>query len=221
MIQTPAVQSSARDLSRLKPLLWLVLFLGLVSCSKETSGPTSGKNPTTSVVHKYYPTFAVAKISADFMRQQGVTFSKTNGWGFGLLEKQAKIASYVLAHPEDFSVTVLTGNFVPVVYNNQQTSIELVPDPRQQARDFDRYGMKISWFGAGVEVKDEDNQGYVNCNWTAHLGVDLKEPQGGSTGIGQGGGIGGYSVRVGELQMAPYFTVKDTTMWVIYGLNRK
>jgi hypothetical protein len=202
--------------------LWLGVFLlGLVSCYKETSSPAPNTNVKTVELHKYYPTFAVAKIPAAFLQQQGVTYTEKNGWNFGSIENQEKVATYVLTHPDEFSLTVLTGNFVPLVYNHQQTSIELVPDPQQQASDFDRYGMKISQFSAGVEVKDDDDLGNVNCNWSCSLAVELKQPQGGSTGIGQSGAMGGPCARVGQPQMHPYFTVKDITMWVIHELNRK
>jgi hypothetical protein len=33
--------------------------------------------------------------------------------------------------------------------------------------------------------------------------------------------MGGFYVHVGQPEMSYFFTVKDTSIWVIYALNRK
>lgn len=221
MLLTAIVKSSVRDLFRMKHLLLIVLLLGLVSCSKEAPKPARPTNANAGGMHKYYPTIALVKIHDGFLQQHGVSYDETNGFNFGSVENRAQVAGYILAHPGEFSFTTLSGNFIPVVWNNRQTHISLLPDPQQEERDLNTYGLMTTGFDAGVDVGDEDSKGTVRCTWTYGYGVHMKEPIGGSTDHGVDAVYGGGYYPVGKPDMAHLFQIKGTTVWMVVALNRK
>src|SRR5207248_1274015 len=134
---------------------------GLCGCSEKAS-PVRTPVSKSAAFHKYCVTFAAVKVPDTTLTSLGLpTYEEPT-----TPESRRKLAAYVQAHTTEFSVRTPTGNILPIVWNNGQTHVTLLPDPKQEEKDFETLGMMTKGFDAGVTVRDEDDRGQVYCDWS-------------------------------------------------------
>ena len=114
-----------------------------------------------------------------------------------------KLATHVAAHLAEFSVAAPPTNVVPLVFNNGQVNLKVLPDSVQEAKDFESLGMMTTQFVPGVSILEEDEKGKVYCNWYRSWQVHLKERIGNSADIGGGGGCGSGLIGIGQFEIWP------------------
>ena len=202
---------------RLSHLL-LLLMLAMIGCSREKPVDIKKAEP----IHLYTVRFAVAKIPDTVLAQHGGANNGTNGFRFDPLEARNRFAAYVLDHTNEFSVTTTSGNCVPILYTHHQTNIRLIPDPKREEEDLEQYGFQITRLSARAEVQKEDSQGKVRCSAPFDFSIHLSEPQGGSADQGGGGfDAVGYMYKPGTAEMRPLTSVKGTTLWALFELDKE
>jgi len=196
--------------------VWLLfLVAGLCGCSEKAS-PSKTQVSKHPPLHKYSVTFAAVKVPDTTLARLELPSYETPSTP----ESCRRLADYVKAHASEFSMRTATGNILPIVWNNNETHVTLLPDAKQEERDFDALGMMTKEFDAGVTVHEEDEHGQAYCDWSCSCGVHLKEPVGNSTDHGMTGVGGSGMIPVGQAEMCPLFHGNGVSLWMLAGLNR-
>ena len=199
----------------MKTICFIFLLAGLCGCSEKvppSKTPISKSRP----LHKYSVTLAAVKVPDSTLTRLGLPSYETPSTP----ESRRKLADYVKAHASEFSIRAPSGNILPIVWNNNETHVTLLPDATQEAKDFETLGMMTKGFDAGVTVRDEDEHGRVYCDWSCSCGVHLKEPVGNSTDHGMSGVGGSGMIPVGQAEMCPLFHGNGVSLWMLVALNR-
>jgi hypothetical protein len=199
----------------MKTIWFIALLFGLSGCS-EKAPPARTPVSKSSAVRKYSVTFAAVKVSDTTLASIGLPAYDAPSTP----ESRRKLANYVQAHTAEFSIRAATGNILPIVLNRGQTHVTLLPDSKQEEKDFEALGMMTKEFDAGVTVLDEDEHGQVYCDWYCSCGIHLKEPLGNSTDHGMSGGCDGGMIPVGQAEMCPLLHGNGVGLWMLVALNR-
>ena len=197
--------------------LWsIVLLLGLCACSEKAPQPKKPVFQPAAGLHRYSVTFAAVKIPDSTLMSLALPAYEE----CSTPDSRRKLAAHVLAHTADFSIRAPTGNSLPIVWNNGQTHVMVLPDSKQEAKDFETFGMMAKEFIAGVSVRAEDDKGEVYCDWFCNCGVHLKQPIGNSTAHGRGGICGSGMIAIGQPEIWPLCRGNGVSMWMLAALNR-
>lgn len=196
----------------MKNLWFVVLLIGLCGCSQKAQAP---KKPAAAM-NRYAVTFAAIKIPDSTFTSLGLS-PHEEPWS---IDSRRKLATYVAAHLAEFSVTAPPTNVVPLVFNNGQVNLKILPEPTQEAKAFETLGLMTTQFIPGLSILEEDDKGRVYCDWYASCEVHLKEPIGNSNDHGRGGGCGSGMLAVGQFEIWPLLHGKDVSLWMLAGLNR-
>src|SRR6185503_6770031 len=108
------------------------------ACSENGQQP---KKPAASV-HRYAVTFAAVKIPDSTFTNLGLSPHETP-W---TIDTRHKVAAYVSAHLADFSVTAPPTNVVPLVFNNGQANLNIIPESAEEAKAFASFGIRTTQF---------------------------------------------------------------------------
>jgi hypothetical protein len=196
-----------------------ILLLLVAGCSQKPSPPMRPAVKAISPLHRYAPTFAAVIIPDSTLTRQSLpTYEDCTNQ-----DACRKVAAYVLAHSSDtaeMSFMSSSGNTLPIVWNNKQTNVRIVPDSKQQERDLQIFGIMIKSFDLGVSVGEESDKGQVNCQCFYDCGIHLKQTIGGSTDHGIGGSIGGGLTPVGHPEIWPVYRVDGASVWMLVALDR-
>lgn len=196
----------------MKNLWFTVLLISLCACSEQVQQP---KKPSAAV-HQYAAAFAAVKIPDSTLTSLGLP-------QYGepcTIDSRQKLATHVAAHLAEFSVAAPPTNVVPLVFNNGQVNLKVLPDFVQEAKDFESLGMMTTQFVPGVSILEEDEKGKVYCNWYCSWQVHLKERIGNSADIGGGGGCGSGLIGIGQFEIWPLCRGKGVSLWMLAGLQR-
>jgi len=167
-------------------------------------------------LHEYCAIFAAVKIPDETLKQLALPpFEAPH-----LQENDQKLAVYVMAHSNDFSIATITGNCRPVVWNNGETHVKLLLDPKQEGKDLETLGLMTRHFDVRVSVRDEDGQGQVFADWFCSYLVHLKEPVGNSTDHGGSIPCGSGLIAIGQPFIWPLFHGKGVSLWLLGTLDR-
>jgi hypothetical protein len=201
----------------MKPLVFWCLAAGLAGCSQsnEQSSASHPANAKPLQHHRYQVTFAVVKAPNELLRPY-----MTNSTAPDSIKERYRIASYLLAHTNDFSVVMPSGNFVPVVTTGKATGGKIVLDDKREAAELEKTGIQTKRLEMNVDVKDEDDHGNVWYDGTAGFFVELKTPIGNSTSHGGGLSFPGGLLPVGQADLQPLFEGKDFTLCALVKLER-
>lgn len=203
----------------MKNFLTILLLLGLGACSQEASPTAKPVAKPAAPFHTYAAKFAAVIIPDSLLTRLALPSYEE----FNTQDSRRKLAAYVLAHSgdaEDLSFTASTGNTLPIVWNNTQTHVRILPDPKQQARDLQTFGVMIKSFSAGVSVAEENDRGQIRCDWRYGFGVHLKNPVGNSTDHGVDGPCGGGVSDVGQPEIWRVFRGDGVSVWMLIDLDR-
>lgn len=165
--------------------------------------------------HQYLVTFAAVKIPNEMLKPNPAHTNATD-----TIKDRYKIASYVLAHTNEFSFTTTTGNFVPTVSTGRQTGGKFLLDSGHERADMERTGMQLKVFQTHIEVQNEDDHGCVWYEGQVVYNVDLKERVGGAMGVGGGIPFPGGLLPVGQPDIVQLFNTREFTLCGLVALNR-
>jgi hypothetical protein len=197
-------------------MLAVALLVGLVGCSRNERQPAKPAAKQSFGLHEYSVTLAAVKIPDETLKRLALpSFEEVYSQ-----EASQKLAAYVVAHSGDFSLTTIKGNCLPVVWNNGETHVKLLPDPKQEEKDFETLGLTTRPFDVCVSVREEDGQGWVYSDWRCSYGVHLKEPVGNSTDHGGSLTCGPGFAPVGQTNIWRLFHGKGVSLWMLGALNR-
>jgi hypothetical protein len=194
----------------LLPLLGVLLLAG---CSKpdDKSSADSQANAKPHQFHRYQVTFAAVKAPNELLRPY-----TTNRMGPDSIKVRYQIASYLLAHTNDFPIITPQGNFVPLVTTSHGTGGRFLLDARQEEMDLAKTGIQLTLLEMNVEVGDEDDQGSVRYDGMAVYGRAVS-PTG-----GEGGDIPfpGGMLPIGQADLLTLYEGKDFTLCALVKLTR-
>ncbi|HEY3760881.1 MAG TPA: hypothetical protein VGN23_03960 [Verrucomicrobiae bacterium] len=194
----------------LLPLLGMLLLAG---CSKPTDQSPADRQANAKPLqfHRYVVTFAAVKAPNELLLPY-----TTNSVGPDSIKVRYQIASYLLAHTNDFPIITPEGNFVPVVTTGHGTGGRFVLDDKREAAELEKTGIKLTGLEMNMDVNDEDDQGSVWYEGMAGYNVDVNATSGYGGDIPFPGGL----LPVGQADLQPLYTGKNFTLCALVKLAR-
>ena len=197
----------------MKFLVPVLLLIGLTGCSRSNDQPSVVRQLKLEPVrsHRYLVTFAAVKVPNELLQSY-----MTNSTGRDSIKERYRIAGYLLAHTNEFSIILPEGNFVPLVATGRATGGRFVIDNKKEVAELEKTGIKITRLAMNVDVKEEDNHESVWYDGMISYNVDVS-----STG-GVGGGITfpGGMLPIGQADLQPLYEGKRFTLCALVKLNR-
>jgi hypothetical protein len=197
----------------MKSFASLFLVLVLTGCSQSDSPSSTANSPKTKPLqfHRYQVTFAAVKVPNELLKPY-----MTNSVGPDSIKERYRIADYLLAHTNDFSIVMPAGNFVPVVTTGNATGGRFVLNDKQEAMELEKTGIQTKRLEMNVDVKDEDDHGNVWYDGMASYNVDVSATGGNGGGIPFPGGM----LPVGQADLQPLYVGKEFTLCALIKLER-
>lgn len=195
----------------MKFLLSLLCLLLMTGCSKPDDRSSVDRRTKPVQFHRYLVTFVAVKAPNELLQPY-----MTNSVGPNSIKERYRIANYLLAHTNDFSIIAPGGNFVPLVTTGHGTGGRFVLDSKQEEEDLERTGIKVRGLEVNVEVKDEDDHGSVWYEGMADYSVDVSPTGEYGGGIPFPGGL----LPVAQADLQPLYAGKNFTLCALVKLNR-